>query len=372
MKNQKSKLHAMETMEMSWDLGLAPAQPESLFESDQLAFGHENNNSLAGELFTDFELYLSSESMNSFLELEQIQEVAAATPTPAAAVRTSVIVSKNTICKPTTSKLTNVKPELKTQHSLTDIIASCGISSDWDAAATAASPSSCGSSDLELERNQELIEELEDFFIKVDGKATVVDETPVPAPTPNTVLSAMLAGKVEDWTQPKEELTMEHLEAAYTTNFVTQDGQSVVIIIAPDSPADTKLCVKEEPQATLLSLTPSPRPDPDPEWSPGASPAPGPDRPRKKYARTNPPRPPTGPYPTEKKERKKAQNRTAAFRYREKKKSEQDTIDDELELLGRRNVVLKEKLTEMEMECKLLKKLMTEAGLGCYTKAMSI
>merc|ERR1712045_252238 len=74
----------------------------------------------------------------------------------------------------------------------------------------------------------------------------------------------------------------------------------------------TKLCVKEEPQATLFSLTPSPRPDPDPEWSPGASPAPGPDRPRKKYARTNPPRPPTGPYPTEKKERKKAQNRTAA------------------------------------------------------------
>merc|ERR1719189_1572951 len=204
MKNQKSKLHALETMEMSWDLGLAPAKPESLFESDQLAFGHENNNSLAGELFTDFELDLSSEPMNSFLELEQ-------------------------------------------------------------------------------------------------------------------------------------------LEAAYTTNFVTQDGQSVVIIIAPDSPADTKLCVKEEPQTTLLSLTPSPRPDPDPEWSPGASPAPGPDRPRKKYARTNPPRPPTGPYPTEKKERKKAQNRTAAFRYREKKKSEQDTIDDELELLGRRNVVLKEK-----------------------------
>jgi len=80
---------------------------------------------------------------------------------------------------------------------------------------------------------------------------------------------------------------------------------------------------------------------------------------------------PTGPYPTEKKERKKAQNRTAAFRYREKKKGEQDDIDQELEDLSKKNVILREKMNEMETEFKYLKKLMTEAGLGKYAAAVS-
>merc|ERR1711973_893409 len=98
----------------------------------------------------------------------------------------------------------------------------------------------------------------------------------------------------------------------------------------------------------------------DPDWSP--SPAPMrmnnninqslKDTPplkktiKKKYARSKPLTPPSRQYPVEKKERKKAQNRTAAFRYREMK-----------------NIVLREKLTEMETEFKYLKKLMTEAGL---------
>merc|ERR1719186_313169 len=69
---------------------------------------------------------------------------------------------------------------------------------------------------------------------------------------------------------------------------------------------------------------------------------------------------------------KKAQNRTAAFRYREKKKSEQDVIDEELELLATKNNVLKDKLTEMETEFKYLKKLMIEAGLGRYAQTVRI
>lgn len=93
---------------------------------------------------------------------------------------------------------------------------------------------------------------------------------------------------------------------------------------------------------------------------------------KKKYARSKPPQPPTGPYPTEKKERKKAQNRTAAFRYREKKKSEQEMIDDELELLTTKNGILKDKLTEMETEFRYLKKLMTEAGLGRYAQTVHL
>merc|ERR1712060_742751 len=112
--------------------------------------------------------------------------------------------------------------------------------------------------------------------------------------------------------------------------------------------------------------------DTDPDWSP--SPAsdtsfdtkilspPQQTKHRKKYARSRPPQPPSGPYPVEKKERKKAQNRTAAFRYREKKKSEQDVVESELELLEAKNEGLREKLSEMETEAKLLKKLMIEAG----------
>merc|ERR1711963_669035 len=95
-------------------------------------------------------------------------------------------------------------------------------------------------------------------------------------------------------------------------------------------------------------------------------------RPRKKYARSKPPSPPSVcPYPMDKKERKKAQNRTAAFRYREKKKSEQDLADEELEALEDKNIRLKEKLSEMETEFKYLKKLMVEAGLGKYTLAVN-
>ena len=80
--------------------------------------------------------------------------------------------------------------------------------------------------------------------------------------------------------------------------------------------------------------------------------------------------PPMGPYPVEKRERKKAQNRTAAFRYREKKKGEQNTVEEELDLLALKNTELRAKLTEMETEARLLKKLMTEAGLGRIASTM--
>merc|ERR1719378_1439274 len=99
--------------------------------------------------------------------------------------------------------------------------------------------------------------------------------------------------------------------------------------------------------------TPSPgyTRDSDPEWSPSpasVSSPPGPMRPRKKYARSKPPQAPTGPYPTDKKERKKAQNRTAAFRYREKMKKQEDSVEEELEALEDKNTNLREQLSEME------------------------
>lgn len=322
--------------------------PESLFEAlDQVDYGSINNfdnssyvntntfgmDSSFNNNMMDFnELDLSSETMASFLEMEQVSEVIEprlmeTKMTPV--IRPSVIM-KSPIAKPI--------------YNLGDILTSCGIEHDMvedQERSSVSSPSSIHS-DMELERNQELIEELEDFFMKTEGKPTVVEETE----TCDTGLS------------------IEELQGAVTTSMVTEDGQKVIIIIAPDSPSETH-------DITTLSPVPKLEIESDPEWSPSPQLSPsGQDKPRKKYARSKPPKAPSGPYPTDKKERKKAQNRTAAFRYREKMKSVADNIEDELLSLEERNGVLKDQLTEMETEFKYLKKLMTEAGLGRYAAAV--
>merc|ERR1719415_13310 len=278
----------------------------------------------------DFELDLSSENMTSFLELEQeIKEATTTSPQPLP--RPSVIVKPRP--KPASVQLAGPSP------SLADIMTSCGIEYDLPEDGTdVASPSSIHS-DIQLDQNQELIEELEEFFIKTEGCPTVVDET-----------------------EHTEQLSLD-------PSLVTPEGQNVIIIIAPSSPAE--------------SITASTTSDSDPEWSPSPCPLspallsllskkPEQTKTRKKYARSKPPSAPcVAPYPVDKKERKKAQNRTAAFRYREKKKSEQDLAEEELEALADKNSQLKEKLVEMETEFKYLKKLMVEAGLGKYTQAVN-
>jgi len=380
----------MDNFDLTMDLGFAP---ESLFETDQLVFGDGsttaslqtskngafNTNTSSFEDFMDFDLDLSSESMSSFLELEQIPEV----KSEPQVTRPSVIIRKKTV--------------REAQPILSTIMSDCGIFKEFtedfsdvnDNNASVASPSSIHS---EMEQNQELIDELEEFFIKVEGKPTVVDETSEPVSLPATnssdeILSALTMGNV---VENNNTLTMEDLNNAYTTSLVSEDGQNVIIIIAPSSPAEFDSFLepvspnefKEPPNSQTATNDSDSNYDTDPDWSP--SPAsdtsfdtkilspPQQTKHRKKYARSRPPQPPSGPYPVEKKERKKAQNRTAAFRYREKKKSEQDMIDEELELLSTKNNVLKDKLTEMETEFKYLKKLMTEAGLGRYAQTVKI
>jgi len=304
--------------------------PESLFEAiDQINNGGKScainsgsaNNSL--DEFMDFELDLSSENctMTSFLELEQ--EIREAPVISEPLIRPSVIVRASS--KPTVA-----------QPSLTDIMDSCGIEYDLPEDYNLSSPSSIHS-DVQLEQNKELIEELEDFFIKTEGKPTVLEEPVM--------------------------LSLTGLD----NNLMTADGQNVIFILGPESPTESL-------STSLPDL------DSDPEWSPAPlSPAqslllasePQQAKPRKKYARSKPPSPPAAsPYPADRKERKKAQNRTAAFRYREKKKTEQDSAEEELEALEDKNIRLNEKLSEMETEFKYLKKLMIEAGLGKYTTAV--
>ncbi|CAI5454232.1 unnamed protein product [Caenorhabditis angaria] len=71
------------------------------------------------------------------------------------------------------------------------------------------------------------------------------------------------------------------------------------------------------------------------------------------------------PYKTpERKERKKAQNRLAATRYREKKRKEKEEAMECIEGLSSRNGELKSEVSELEKEIKYLKKLMTELGIA--------
>merc|ERR1719411_1497663 len=196
----------------------------------------------------DFELDLSSENMASFLELEQeIKEATTLLPEPLP--RPSVIV------KP--------RPKPAGQQacpSLADIMTSCGIEYDLPEDGNVSSPSSIHS-DIQLDQNQELIEELEEFFIKTEGCPTVVDET-----------------------DHSEQLSLN-------PSLVTPEGQNVIIIIAPSSPA-------ESVTTTIASSC-----DSDPEWTPSPGPVspaqlsllsrkPEQTKTRKKYARSKPPSPP--------------------------------------------------------------------------------
>lgn len=71
------------------------------------------------------------------------------------------------------------------------------------------------------------------------------------------------------------------------------------------------------------------------------------------------------PYKTsEKKERKKAQNRLAATRYREKKRREKEEALTCIEGLSVTNLKLKEQVSELEREVKYFKKFMQEMGMN--------
>merc|ERR1711868_301995 len=285
----------------------------------------------------DYELDISSDTMASFMEMEQVQEV---DMFPVSRQAVPVIPRPSVIMKPTK------KPAPEPTPSLSDILTSCGIEYDLvesDAASSVASP---GSLHSDMEKTQELIDELEDFFMKTGGAPTMVEDQEMKMVIPEPIMESN------------------------NNNLTTEDGQNVIIIIAPSSPSDS---IVSSSASVQEPTSPGYCPDTDPEWSPSpaslASP-PCQTKPRKKYARSKPPKAPVGPYPTDKKERKKAQNRTAAFRYREKMKSQQDVVEEELEELEEKNNNLKEKLMEMETEFKYLKKLMIEAGLGKYAAAV--
>lgn len=308
-----------------------------LFETapDHFEFEFEFKNESITNQWTDMELDPTSPSMSLFHELEQVEEVQETT-------------------KPTA-----------TSALLADLINECGI----EVVEEATSPSSpAGSLDSGMEDHQSLIDELEQFF----GSPTSLD-APEPSlalvsqgevtarASPASILQALSTGQVLLPPGAETVLSEADLRGALTTSCITEEGHSVVIIVAPASPA--------------LDTTNT---DTDSDWTPSspASPlhslGPASGAVRKRYQRSKPARPPTGPYPVEKKARKQAQNRKAAFLYRERKKGEADNVDTELELLAAKNVALSAQLKEMETEARLLKKLMAEVGLGSYANAIKL
>merc|ERR1719500_79546 len=219
----------------------------------------------------------------------------------------------------------------------------------------------------DMETHQNLIEELEDFFGSPPKLWTeegsrgldLVTKTSVTAKSPNSILEALASGEVYMPNDQEFTLTEEALKGAVSTTCVTEDGQNVIIIVAPPSPAHSS----SSPAHSTIYAS-----DTDPEWVPSPCNSVSPSSPlrtistesrtlKKKYQRKKPPTPPVGPYPIEK---------------REKKKGEQNTVEDELELLALKNTELRAQLTKMETEAKFLKKMMTESGLGRIASTMRL
>lgn len=75
--------------------------------------------------------------------------------------------------------------------------------------------------------------------------------------------------------------------------------------------------------------------------------------------------------PRDKKRKKMEQNKTAATRYRQKKRAEQEALSEEYSELERKNMELKEKAESMAREIEYLKELMEEVRLARTKKGLS-
>jgi len=285
----------MEGLDFS-TLDMGQFAPGGLFENleipttdhqSKLEFGESHNiNGYGEELLFDNILEehsstgwmeITSDSMTSLLELQEITEVKSE-PNPHPQ-RPSVIKSP-------------IKKKTHQPTDITNIMKDCGIEEvglyDSHHYTPVQSPGEV-SEVSEMEQNQELIDELEEFFIQTEGSPTNINELEVtepisindtiptpnnnktsPSVNPETILKALSSGNVLN---SKEMLSEEDLKDAYTTSMTTEDGQNVIIIIAPSSPKHSA----PSPVQSPISI-PCPSPsigsdsdnnyDTDPEWAP--------------------------------------------------------------------------------------------------------
>merc|ERR1711962_31527 len=132
---------------------------------------------------------------------------------------------------------------------LSNLINQCGIplQEQQEKITIPSSPSNSMNSDMET--HQSLIEELEEFFgspTNIDSEQgsrglDLVTKTSVAAKSPNSILDALASGEVYMPQDHDFTLTEEVLQGAVSTTCVTEDGQNVIIIVAPPSPAHSNV-----------------------------------------------------------------------------------------------------------------------------------
>jgi hypothetical protein len=253
------------------------------------------------------------------------------------------------------------------------------------------SASSCCSVSSGEDSTQTLIDEMEEFLVRHEVRQTISDdedmvESPLPPTKPDTPLSPAEAKEAEELLEALITGKISMDDSGYAgdlsinniSEITTDDGSKIVIVITND--------VKMEEEDYVLSSLPSPshsnasstmasslaedfEDTSDTDWSPGSPPTKTTSAAAKKRERKGSD-PRRGPYKRsalghvkDKKERKKLQNVVAARRYRDKKKSEQSTVEQEEQELLDQNTRLKVQLRDIESEVKTLKKLMLELGL---------
>lgn len=157
-----------------------------------------------------------------------------------------------------------------------------------------------------------------------------------------SILSPVSADEVESILSssppsPSQDATLASLFSGFTSKPVTLDNEQVgeVLHVGPQRASREK--ARSAPY-TVHSSTPSPAANP-----------------RKPKAN--------------RRERKKEQNRTAALRYREKKRSEQDVLQVEADELVEKNKALSDKVDSISREIKYLKDLMAEVQKARSKKA---
>jgi len=282
------------------------------------------------------DLLAASSDMESFMELDSIEEV------------------KEEEEEDVKAALSNLLPDLLTQ---------VGINNG-----------AVHASSTTEDTTQSLIDEVETYLQSVSGgvstsslqQSWTSDPVKKEVDEADRIFEALTTGNVVH--QAEEEDI--NLEEALSTSVISADGENVIIILAPSPTTDDAAIPTVPSPAPSFTLPTSPsfddaalspaQSDPDTEWSPANLSRAAVAKPRKKYERKVRAKPPTGPYPLEKKARKMAQNRSAAFKYRERKKAEQDAVDEELDRLFDRNAYLKKKMSDMEIQVRCLKQLMTE------------
>ncbi|XP_071754586.1 activating transcription factor 4b [Centroberyx gerrardi] len=133
-----------------------------------------------------------------------------------------------------------------------------------------------------------------------------------------------------------------------------------------------KIIHSSPPPASAPSRSPRSRPYPDPASRPG------PSSPSTSGVKVKSPRGAaaggneraTPKAPRDKKQKKMEQNKTAATRYRQKKRAEQEALGSEYGDLERRNIELTEKAESMAREIQYLKELMEEVRVGRMKKGL--